>query len=136
MDTHSPDDHQAQQDRSAGDQGRPPISAANEVDPDFIQQTSLSQAPNLGQAFDPASGKDGLGPPIGVNSQQVGETGSRNNMRPPQEMAEGPDREQHTNSMSRDDQAAMLAQYQAIAQDMNQRMQAVERQRSQGRSLG
>ena len=107
--------------RAQREQNGHEASAAKSIEPDGLRGTSLENAPDLGAAFDKGSGRDGLGPPQGLDSQQVGETGSRNEMRPTPEIAEQPDREKHVNDMARDDKAAQLDHYRSLAQEYQDR---------------
>lgn len=95
-------------------------SAAKEIDP--LEADRLGSTPEIGENFDQASGKDGLGPPMKLSeledgSQQVKDTGSRLDMRPPEEMAREPDRQAHTNAMERDD---VRAKYERIFEEAQQ----------------
>lgn len=111
------------------------VSAAKAIDPKGLEGTSLENAPNVQQAFEKGSGRDGLGPPVGMGSQQVRDSGANHDMRPPQELASEPDREKHQAGMARDDEAARRAAYfESLAKGLDSR-QSSGRQHD-GRSLG
>lgn len=111
------------------------ISAAKQYDPDGLQQTQLNNAPDLGQAFDQGSGKDGLGPPEGMGSQQVKDSGAELEMRPTPEIANDPDREAHQAGMAKDDQAAQLAHLEMLMQRVQDRQQGQSQTQSHGHGL-
>ena len=112
------------------------ISAAKQYDPNGLEGTQLNNAPNLSQAFEKGSGKDGLGPPEGMGSQQVRDSGSRHDMRPTPEMANDSDRVAHNTGMSNDDQSAELAHLEMLMQRVLDRQQGHSQSRGQGHGLG
>ncbi|MEM9167620.1 MAG: hypothetical protein AAGB48_11450 [Planctomycetota bacterium] len=122
--------------RAQREQNGHEASAAKSIEPDGLKGTSLENAPDLGAAFDKGSGRDGLGPPQGLDSQQVQGTGSRNEMRPTPEIAEQADRERHANEMAKDDKAAQLDHYRSLAQDYQDRQSGMGLDRDTGRSMG
>lgn len=110
-------------------------SAAKDYDPEGLQQSQLNNAPDLGQSFDPASGKDGLGPPEGLGSQQVQDSGAQHDMKPTPEIADEPDRQAHQERMGKDDQAAELAHLEMLMQRVQDRQQGQSHTQQHGHSL-
>lgn len=111
------------------------VSAAKSIEPDGLEGTSLSNAPDMREAFDQGSGRDGLGPPAGIGSQQVRDSGADHDMKPPPEIADEPDRDKHQSDMGRDDEAARQANYfDSLAQGIESRDRGQEL--DQGRGLG
>ena len=126
-----------EQARAQGEQANA-ISAAKEMN--GIEGEQIPNAPQMGSEFDQASGKDGLGPPKGldtpqgVGSQQVQDTGAQQDMRPSPEMADHADRERHQKEMARD--AARAEHYRDLAQDLEQRQDAGDRDKDMDLGLG
>lgn len=118
-------------------------SAAKEYDPDGLKGTSLEHAPEMGQAFDQASAietpslertepKDQT--QQGIGSQQVRDQAFTPELRPPPEIANPEDREKHTSEMQRDDEAARLANYESMADRIDQQQQG--QQYDRGHDIG
>lgn len=118
------------------------ISTANTVDPEGLKSTSLGNAPELAPAFDKASGRDGLGPPKGLDSnqtqgsgsEQVKGSGSRQEMRPSPDIAEPVDRQRHVSEMARDDKSATVEHYRSLSQEIQQRQASQQQTHQPGQS--
>lgn len=90
-----------------------------------LEGTSLYNAPQMGQAFDQASkGQDNSPTPEraeeGIGSQQVKDQAMTPELRPPPKIAKPVDQEKHASEMQRDDEAARLANYEAMADRLEQ----------------
>tara|TARA_R110002072_G_scaffold295396_1_gene466346 strand:+ start:20189 stop:20551 length:363 start_codon:yes stop_codon:yes gene_type:complete len=112
------------------------ISGAKQYDPEGLEGTQLNNAPDLGQAFDQGSGKDGLGPPEGMGSQQVKDSGAQHDMKPTPEIANDSDREAHQAGMAKDDQAAQLAHLEMLMNRVQDRQQSQSHTQQHGQGHG
>lgn len=108
-------------------------SARNIYSREGLEGTSLYNAPQAGQAFDQASKDQDPSPTLdraeeGIGSQQVKEQALTPELRPPPEIAKPMDQEKHASEMQRDDEAARLANYEAMADRLEQQQgQQVDR---------
>lgn len=94
------------------------VSAAKGIDPQGLEGTRLENAPDLGAAFDQGAGNDGLGPPQGIGSQQVKDSGQNHDMTPSPDIAEPADRNAHIDRMSGDELRALREETKAILQSL------------------
>jgi hypothetical protein len=82
----------------------------------------------MGQAFDQASKGQENSPTLdraeeGISSQQVKDQAMTPELRPPSEIAKPMDQEKHASEMQRDDEAARLANYEAMADRLEQQQE-------------
>lgn len=110
-------------------------SSAKQYSRDGLEGTSLMNAPDAGQAFDSAR----CGQPGAIaneGSQQVKEAGPALELRPPPEIARGPDQEKHQADMARDDAASRLAEFKATAESAQDRNADLEQEHDHGNEPG
>ena len=123
---------QRELDASRAHESRYPVPDAKSYYPEWMKGTSFEKAPIMGNAFYEAVGQDAkthdhdsadiekqVQEPSG--SQQVKNHALTPEMRPPPEIAKPVDREKHIAEMQQDDEAARLANYEAMADRIDQK---------------
>ncbi len=118
---------------ASADQPARTTSAAKEYFPEGLRGTSLENAPPVAEPFAKAAQPSAE---QSTGSEQVRNTGSDLQNRPPPDMARDADRAKHTTGMQSDDAAARRAEYAAMMEKIQEREQGADKAQERGLDHG